>query len=270
MSADISEAGHFPLIIGHRGASGVAPENTLAAFARALEDGADGIEFDVRLARDRVPIIIHDATLQRTGLRDGAVSALTSDELSEVDVGTWFDQKHAPSTHASFARERIPTLAQVFEQFGSRCRVSYVEMKCAEAESDALALEVVQLIRAHDLAQRVVVESFTLDSIKEIKRLAPEVRTAALFERRLARPLPSPRRILAQALECQADEIALHHSLASRAMIEAATGAGLQTVVWTIDDSSWAERAVALGLKAIITNYPATMCAARDARRSGS
>ncbi|HVF86162.1 MAG TPA: glycerophosphodiester phosphodiesterase, partial [Pyrinomonadaceae bacterium] len=133
---------------------------------------------------------------------------------------------------------------------------------------DALALEVVQLIRAHGLAERVVVESFTLDSIKEIKRLAPEVKTAALFERRLARPLPSPRRILAQALQCQAHEIALHHSLASRAMIRAATSAGFQTVAWTIDDTSWAERAVALGLKAIITNYPATMCAARDTLRA--
>ncbi|HVF29141.1 MAG TPA: glycerophosphodiester phosphodiesterase family protein, partial [Pyrinomonadaceae bacterium] len=86
----------------------------------------------------------------------------------------------------------------------------------------------------------------------------------------LARPLPSPRRILAQALECQADEIALHHSLVSRALIEAAQHAGLKTVVWTIDDSSWVGRAVALGLKAVITNHPATMCAARDALRASS
>ncbi|MDQ3754751.1 MAG: glycerophosphodiester phosphodiesterase, partial [Acidobacteriota bacterium] len=64
-----------PLIIGHRGASAVAPENTLGAFARALDDGADGIEFDVRLARDGVPIVIHDATLKRTALQDGAVAA---------------------------------------------------------------------------------------------------------------------------------------------------------------------------------------------------
>lgn len=257
-------AGHLPLVIGHRGASAVAPENTLASFARALADGADGIEFDVRLARDRVPVVIHDPTLRRTGRRDGEVNALTSEELNQVDVGAWFNQKNPRAAHPDFAGARIPTLAQVFERFGRRCRVSYVELKCVKAESSALAAEVVKLIRAYDLIERVVVESFTLDALTEIKRLAPEVKTAALFERRLARPLPSPRRVLAQALRCQADEIALHHSLISPGLIEAARRAGLATVVWTIDDSSWAGRAAALGLKAVITNHPATMRAALD------
>ncbi len=76
-----------PLIIGHRGASALAPENTLVAFERALADGADGVEFDVRLARDRVPVVIHDATLRRTLLRDETVAALTSSELQRWDAG---------------------------------------------------------------------------------------------------------------------------------------------------------------------------------------
>jgi glycerophosphoryl diester phosphodiesterase len=71
-------AERMPLIIGHRGASALAPENTLAAFERAMRDGADGIEFDVRLARDAVPVVIHDAGLRRTGLREGEVESLTS------------------------------------------------------------------------------------------------------------------------------------------------------------------------------------------------
>jgi len=75
------------LIIGHRGNSAEAPENTIAAFARALNDGADGIEFDVRLARDRTPVVIHDATLKRTGGLPAAVSALSSAELTRLDVG---------------------------------------------------------------------------------------------------------------------------------------------------------------------------------------
>jgi glycerophosphoryl diester phosphodiesterase len=79
-----------PLIIAHRGASAVAPENTIAAFRRAIEVGADGVEFDVRLARDGVPVVIHDSTLERTaGLKRG-VSDLTSEELSQIDVGSWF------------------------------------------------------------------------------------------------------------------------------------------------------------------------------------
>ena len=82
-----------PLILGHRGASAVAPENTLAAFSRAIKDGADGFEFDVRLSRDQVPVVIHDATLKRTGSIDISVCNLTSQELGEVDVGSWFDQR---------------------------------------------------------------------------------------------------------------------------------------------------------------------------------
>ncbi len=70
-----------PLILGHRGASALAPENTIAAFARAMHDGADGVEFDVRLSRDQVPVVIHDSTLKRTGLIDSVVSALTAAEL---------------------------------------------------------------------------------------------------------------------------------------------------------------------------------------------
>jgi glycerophosphoryl diester phosphodiesterase len=77
-----------PLIIAHRGTSLIAPENTLAAFALAIESGADGIELDVRLSRDGVPVVIHDATLQRTGLRSEAVATLSAEHLATVDVGS--------------------------------------------------------------------------------------------------------------------------------------------------------------------------------------
>ncbi|MBV9957612.1 MAG: glycerophosphodiester phosphodiesterase, partial [Acidobacteria bacterium] len=81
------------LIIGHRGASAAAPENTLVAFERAMADGADGVEFDVQLARDGVPVVIHDATLRRTGLKEGLIAELSSNELARTDVGTWFNRR---------------------------------------------------------------------------------------------------------------------------------------------------------------------------------
>ncbi len=80
----------MPLILGHRGASAVAPENTLAAFSPAILDGAEGIEFDVRLSRDRVPMVIHDASLRRTAFIDRLVCDLTSEELQRIDVGSWY------------------------------------------------------------------------------------------------------------------------------------------------------------------------------------
>jgi glycerophosphoryl diester phosphodiesterase len=256
-----------PLIIGHRGASAVAPENTLLAFERALSNGADGIEFDVRLARDGVPVVIHDATLRRTALREGDVSSLSSDELSEIDVGTWFNLRHRSEAAHEYSRATIPTLAEVLELFGG-ARL-YVEMKCEAKECGSLASEVARLVRAHSLFDRVVVESFALDSIKEIKRLDPEIRTAALFEPRLTRPRPLPRKMIEQAIAHAADEIAPHRTLVTRRLVEEARQRGMNVVVWTVDSPSWIGRAISDGIYAIITNRPADMRAERDSQQPG-
>jgi glycerophosphoryl diester phosphodiesterase len=255
---------NFPLIIGHRGASAVAPENTLAAFERALDDGADGIEFDVRLARDGVPIVIHDATLRRTAGIDAQIAALSSSDLSAIDVGSWFNRRRPARASDAYACETIPSLARVFEAVAPRCRLLYVELKCDAQETNSLVERVVAEVRAHKLERRVVIESFTLAAVAEAKRLAPELRASAAFERRPGRPLPTARTLLKRARDCRADELALARSLVSRRTVEAARAHGLQTVVWTVDHPSWAGRACALGLRAVITNDPAKMCAARD------
>lgn len=259
MNDSSSRASHAPFIIGHRGASAIAPENTIAAFERALADGADGIEFDVRLAGDGVPVVIHDADLRRTGLSRLLVANLSSSELGKVDVGTWFNLRHPDYAQAAYSRERIATLAEVFELMKNRGRMLYVEMKCAVFESGALAAEVAGLTRSHSMIDSVVVESFTLEAIAEIKRLAPEIRTAALFEPKLSRPRPSARRIIGEAVAHAADEIALHRSLVTRRVVEDARQRQLETVVWTVDNLTWVRRALDYGLHALITNRPAQM-----------
>lgn len=264
MNEQQRHAAALPLIIGHRGASAVAPENTLAAFERALIDGADGLEFDVRLARDRAPVVIHDDTLRRTALREGSIAALSSSELNQVDVGTWFNLRFPAAAQPAYTHERIITLARLFELMQERDALLYVEMKCTEADASALAAEVARLVREYDLVNRVVVESFALDAIAEIKRCAPEIRTAALFEPKLSRPLPSARKIIAQAIHHGADEIALHRSLATRRVVEAARQRDLRTVVWTVDSPAWIKRARDFGIQAIITNRPAEMRARLD------
>ncbi|HYO91391.1 MAG TPA: glycerophosphodiester phosphodiesterase family protein [Pyrinomonadaceae bacterium] len=247
-----------PLIIGHRGAASVAPENTIISFKRAMTDGADGIEFDVRLAQDRVPVVIHDPTLRRTALRDGAVAALSSTELSKVDAGTWFNRRFPSLAREEYSHASIPTLSEVFELFQSTDAVLYVEMKCVPAEARAIAEEVAKLIREREMISRAVVESFTLEAIAEMKRIAPEIRTAALFEPKLVPP-PSTRRMMRLAAECRADELALHHLLARRSVVEEATRRGMKTVIWTVDNPAWRARASRLHIHAIITNNPAIM-----------
>src|SRR5438270_9075286 len=105
----------LPLIIAHRGASAEAPENTLAAFQMALDAGADGVEFDVQLAKDGVPVVIHDANLRRTANRRDTIKYLTSTELASIDVGSWFNRKYPRRTKPAYANEHIPTLDQVFD-----------------------------------------------------------------------------------------------------------------------------------------------------------
>jgi glycerophosphoryl diester phosphodiesterase len=263
-----------PLILGHRGASAVAPENTLAAFSRAMRDGADGIEFDVRLSRDQVPVVIHDASLKRTGLVNALVSELTAEDLQRIDVGIWFPSGSKRSAQTSPAAnengssgERLPTLTQVFELFRAYRGLLYIEMKCEPREGAALAAELVRLIREQEMIDRVVVESFALSAVAEVKRIDANIRTAALFEPKLSHPISTFRRerMIDLAKECGADEIALHHTLANPRMVEKAKAQRFEVVVWTVDNAEWIQRARSQGIKALIANNPAQMVHFRNA-----
>lgn len=260
-----------PLILGHRGASAVAPENTLAAFSRAIMDGADGIEFDVRLSGDGVPMVIHDASLRRTALIASRVCDLTSEQLQTIDVGSWFSPKlsegRVPSSEPPYSDQRLPTLAQVLELFNSNTGLLYLEMKSDPGKGVDLAAAVAKSVRASTVVRRVVVESFNLPAIAEIKRIDSSIRTAALFEPKLSRPISTIRRLkmVSLARKVSADEIALHHTLISVAVVEKARESGLETVVWTVDDPKWISRARRLGVKALIANDPAVMVQHRNA-----
>jgi len=221
------------LIIGHRGASAVAPENTIAAFAAAIAAGADGVEFDVRLSSDCVPVIIHDDTLQRTaGLRK-RVADLTVDELREVGV---------------------PSLRELFELMAGNDLLLYLEVKESSAELSALCC---RLINEFSLATRVIVECFDL---KVLRSLDPSLKTAALFEPRIF----TDRHLVDRALEVGASVIALHHRLAKPALVEEARAAGLSVVVWTVDSPAWVALARTMNIEALITNDPARLIEAAD------
>ena len=130
-------------------------------------------------------------------------------------------------------------------------------MKCEEPARRAdLARAVVSLVREHKLGERLVVKSFEHDALAEVKRLAPEIRTAALFDRSWQRPFVPAAKIIAEAGACGADEISLHRSLLRRATVERARARGFGVVVWTVNTPFWLRRATALGLRAVITDDP--------------
>ena len=253
-----------PLIIAHRGASAFAPENTLAAFQRAIDDGADGIEFDVRLAKDNIPVVFHDADLRRlTKIRTG-VANLTAAELGEIDVGSWFDKAFPKCAAGKFAAEKIPTLANLLEFLADYQGLLYLELKSASAAMPALVEAVCSLIKRTNLLPNIIVKSFKLEALKLVKLLLPAVRTAALFEPKILTMLRKKQRILEIARKYNADEISIHYSLATERFVRRARENGFETVIWTANNSVWVKRAVNFGIKAIITNQPAPFLAERD------
>ena len=166
-----------PLIIAHRGASALAPENTLAAFARALKDDADGLELDVHLARDGVPVVIHDSNLGRTGPSMRNVAEVTSKQLSQVDVGSWFNQAKPALAREEYSFQHVPTFAEVIQLVKtiptSRPCAIYVEMKTMRDSSFTrdLAQAVIQLVKDHDLCKQVIFISFDLKAVALAKQI---------------------------------------------------------------------------------------------------
>ena len=235
-----------PLIIGHRGASAVAPENTMAAFREAIAVGADGIEFDVRLTRDGVPIIIHDNTLRRTTGLPHRIADLTWPELESLNVG-------------------VPSLEQLFTLFDGNDLSLYLEMKSdSPGEREPLAKACCKLIDEYSFKARVFVECFDLPALEVVKKIDSEIKTAALFEPGLFKPsVLSDQRILNRATAIGASALALHHRIARGSLVQKAKDAGLAVAVWTVDDPTWIERARSTGIDALITNNPAAMLSHR-------
>ena len=226
-----------------------------------MDDGADGIEFDVRLSRDGVPVVIHDETLRRTGLREEAVARMNSKQLGEADVGSWFNRAHPKRAREEYARECVPTLDQVFRLFQNRDARLYVEMKTGANEGFAeLTQAVAELTKEHKLHPRVVAVSFDLAAIAKIKQIDLAIRTGALFEPKSdLTTIVRKQRMIDAAIEHGANEILLHRSIVTRGAVRLSTENDLPVVSWTVDDPKWMRRARRLGIYALITNDPRKM-----------
>lgn len=225
----------------------------MAAFRLAWETGADGIEFDVRLTRDGIPVVIHDDNLKRTAGVPHRILDLDLVELKQFDFGVWFGN--------TFSGERIPTLAELFQYFASTRARLYLEMKSTGSEYEPLARTCCDFISRSSLKDNVVVECFDLNAIRLVKKIDDQIKTAALFEPRLM-SLSSfaGKRLVDAAIEVGANEIALHHRLATEATITSAKRAGLGIVVWTVEDPRWLN----LGVDVLITNDPGALVSRRD------
>lgn len=168
----------LPYVAAHRGASRLAPENTIAAFSAALDQGALGIELDVHLSADGRAVVVHDYFLDRTTDGEGPVFRMNSVELKKLDAGSWWSEE--------FSGERLPLLDEVFELARGRA-VVHVELK--GLGGDALVAEVVRLARGIGVTDHVVLMSFQLDAVLAARRLAPEIPALAVVGEGLPDPV---------------------------------------------------------------------------------
>ncbi|MEQ1605891.1 MAG: glycerophosphodiester phosphodiesterase family protein [Pyrinomonadaceae bacterium] len=254
----------LPQIIGHRGASAHAPENTLAALQIALDVGADGVEFDVRLSKDDVPVVIHDANLKRTGGRNEKVSDLTAEELGNVEVGSWFNKGFPKRANPAFSKETVPTLAAVLELLNQTTGLIYIELKCGIKDHEPLAKAVCDTIRNSPQLSQMIVKSFKLAAIPVVRFQLPEVQTAALFEPKILDLVRGKKDIITVAKEFGAHQLSLHTSLATKKFTALAKTAEMPVTIWTADNIKWPERCRERGIGALITNDPAKLIAARS------
>lgn len=273
-----------PLVIAHRGASALAPENTLAAFSLAIALGADGVEMDVQMSADGRPVVIHDARVSRTTNGAGTVSRLTLDQLQRLDAGSWFERRlsRRPRVRAMVGRisaeagaaaprysgEPVPSLEDVLSLLKpAGLERIYVELKGTPANQQTLLNSVLALVRKLGVDRATTLLSFDLGLARRAKELASDVRTAALFPAK-GRRLISARSIVRSAESAGVDEVALHFGLATQRSIEAFHERGLSVSVWTANSKLAMRRIVACGADSIMTNFPNRLREVLDSRKA--
>ncbi len=234
-----------PVIEAHRGDSANAPENTLAAFRRALELGVLWIELDVHPAKDGTLMVLHDDTVDRTTNGSGAVCDLRADELGRLDAGYWF----APT----FSGERIPQLREVMELVAPTRTGLNVEIMASPAGAD-VPRAVVELLRRFGKERHYVVSSFDLPALRQVRAIAPEI-TLAL--------IGSGPEILAHARQHRLPWIHADHVTVDERLLTEAHERGIRVNAWTVDDPATLGRWRAMGLDKLCTNRPADMLTAK-------
>jgi glycerophosphoryl diester phosphodiesterase len=228
-----------PWVIAHRGASGHAPENTLAAFERAVQLGAGFIETDLHLTRDARFVAIHDATLERTTNGRGNVHDFTLAELRQLDAGMWFDRE--------FMGQRIPTLEEVLK-FGSEHDVIfYLEVKYDAAWGMHHSL-VAELHKSQSTARSIVI-SFDQSTLTALRQVDSTMMMGLLVD--------EPRDDFAKvAIELGVRQLCPKANLVTPKLVEDAHRLDLQVATWTADDPEVMRAVAAAGVDGIMSNFP--------------
>lgn len=229
-------------IIAHRGASQVAPENTIAAFRKALEQGVNWVEFDVSLLGDETPVIHHDDLLDRCTTGTGALRGIINEDLAAIRAG----KLHG----TAYAEEKIPTLDEALDLFAETGMSANLEMKPHDGPEGTLASVVHAALGARDwTTDRIIVSSFDHGELAALRAKMPEIALAALW----VEPPKDFRNVLT---EMKAAAIHLHYPHLSQSLLQEATSYGFDVRVYTVNQTKVMAPFRTLGLTSVITDHP--------------
>jgi glycerophosphoryl diester phosphodiesterase len=223
-------------VIAHRGASLVAPENTLAAFRLAAEQRADFVELDVQESLDGQVLVVHDSDLMKVGQSPLKIWEGDAAALRSIDIGTYRD--------ARYAAERVPTLAEALEACRGRCRV-IVELK-SYGHNQQLEQRVVDIVEAAGMAADCEFMSLDLEMVRRMKALRPNWRVGLLVAKAMG-----------DLTELNVDFLAVEARMATRRFVRRAHRANQDVYIWTVNDPAWAFVALSRGVDGLITDDPA-------------
>ncbi len=215
-------------LIGHRGAAALAPENTMPSFVKAYECGATAIEFDVRLTKDGVPVILHDEDLKRVAGVEARVADLSLEELRKFKV---------------FGEAPVPTLEEVLSFASGKLAVD-VELKVEGAER-----KVVSLLEKYGLKERALITSFLPQALSRIKSVEPGLRVGLLVDEWSDDHFETAREVGACALLPRYTNV-------TPDVVEKVKEEGYALIVWTVNEPSEAARLLEMGVDGIITDDP--------------
>ncbi len=231
--------------VAHRGAAGYAPENTLAAFDKAVEMKSDYIEIDVQQSKDGELVIIHDTTVDRTTDGSGKVGDLTFEQLRTLDAGSWMGKQ--------FAGEKLPTFDEILDRYHGKTGI-LIEIKAPELYpgiEERVAAELKE--RNLDLPQneKIIIQSFNFESMKKMNKLLPKVPIGVLTASKDNTSLQK-----LQEFAEYADYFNPHYSIVTEELVDNVHTLGMKISSWTVRSQKTADFLLNMDVDAIITDYP--------------
>ncbi len=266
-----------PRVIAHRGASSVAPENTLLAFRLAIEAGAEMIETDAHLTRDGIVSLIHDDDLRRTTNCRGNISSMKSSALAVCDAGYWFvpqGERRHPYRGIGLTIPTITDLLDLVESMDTNVELN-IEIKRLDEEFEVyrsirLAELLITLVSGRDMTGQVLLSSFDRGAIDHVKSVAPTIRTAYICG-----PHGDIHAQIAYARARRHSAIHPHHSAlgtgdGARRIVDVVHGSGLDINVWTVNEPQRMQELTSAGVDGIITDDPGLLRAVLEQQAAGS